>query len=214
MTRRWSLQRRLVVALVLLLAVVSVVVGTASVLALRENLLQRLDQQVAAELSFVERADGPGGGGDPAPPSQDEDDGEGARSSVRLVVISNVVVIAEHVDEQRQRTLLTPSQQRALAKIAAGDPTTLHLDGLGDFRVQAENAQGRLYVVGLSLDELNDTTTSLILIFGLVALAALAVAALAGTIVVRVALRPLERVAATATRVSELPLAKGEVTLA
>jgi two-component system OmpR family sensor kinase len=53
-----------------------------------------------------------------------------------------------------------------------------------------------------------------VLIFALVTLAALAVAALAGTAVVRVALRPLGRVAATATRVSELELSKGEVALA
>jgi len=52
------------------------------------------------------------------------------------------------------------------------------------------------------------------LIFGLVTLAALIAAAVAGTAVVRVALRPLGRVAATATRVSELELAKGEVSLA
>ena len=122
---------------------------------------------MAAELRFVERADGPGGG-DPVPPSQQEDDGEGARSSVRLVVVGNVVVIAEHVDEERDRTLLTPDQQRALADVATGPPQTLRLEGLGDFRVQAENAQGRFYVVGLSLDELNDTTGSLVLIFALV----------------------------------------------
>jgi two-component system OmpR family sensor kinase len=213
MTARWSLQRRLVVALVTLLAVVCAVVGTASVLALRENLMQRLDQQVTAELRFVERA-AVAGGGDPVPPSQQEDDGEGARSSVRLVVVGNVVVIAEHVDEERLRTLLTPDQQRALADVATGRSQTLHLEGLGDFRVQSEVAQGRFYVVGLSLDELNDTTGSLVLIFGLVTLAALVVAALAGTAVVRVALRPLGRVAATATRVSELELSKGEVALA
>jgi two-component system OmpR family sensor kinase len=212
-TSRWSLQRRLVVALVALLAVVCVVVGTTSVLALRENLLQRLDQQVAAELRFVERADGPGGG-NPVPPSQQEDDGEGARSSVRLVVVTNVVVVAEHVDEERDRTLLTPDQQRSLAGVATGPPQTLRLEGLGDFRVQAEHAQGRLYVVGLSYDELNDTTGSLVLIFALVTLGALLIAAVAGTLVVRLALRPLGRVAATATRVSELQLARGEVALA
>ena len=43
LTARWSLQRRLVVALVALLALVSVIVGAVSVLALRESLLQRLD---------------------------------------------------------------------------------------------------------------------------------------------------------------------------
>jgi two-component system OmpR family sensor kinase len=58
------------------------------------------------------------------------------------------------------------------------------------------------------------TTTSLVVIFALVTLVALIVAAVAGTLVVRVALRPLGRVAATATRVAELPLDKGEVALA
>jgi len=212
MTTRWSLQRRLVVALVALLAVVSVIVGAISVLALRESLLQRLDQQVEAELRFVQRADGPGAGSNPAP--QDGADDEGVRSSVRLVVLGNVVVVAEYVDEQRERTLLTAAQQTQLAQVATGDPYTVTITGLGDFRVQAQNTQGRLYVVGLSLHEVSETTTSLILIFVFVTLAALAAAAVAGTIVVRLALRPLGRVAATATRVSELPLAKGEVALA
>ncbi|MEP6842834.1 MAG: HAMP domain-containing sensor histidine kinase, partial [Pseudolysinimonas sp.] len=60
----------------------------------------------------------------------------------------------------------------------------------------------------------NTTTANLLLIFGLITLAALIAAGVAGTIVVRVALRPLGRVVATATRVSELELATGEVSLA
>jgi two-component system, OmpR family, sensor kinase len=47
-----------------------------------------------------------------------------------------------------------------------------------------------------------------------VSLAALVAAFLAGRAIVRVALRPLDRVAATATEVSELPLDRGEVALA
>jgi two-component system, OmpR family, sensor kinase len=206
----WSLQRRLVVALVLLLAVVSAIVGTASVLALRQNLVQRLDQQVVAELRFVQRADGPGGqGGQGGEPGD-----EGARSSVRLVIEGSQVVVAEYIDDDRESTLLTVAQQQAMVDAASAHPSTYAIAGLGDFRIVAEQAQGRIYVVGLSLDDVSGTTTSLILIFVIVTLLALAVAALAGTLVVRVALRPLERVAATATRVSELPLDKGEVALA
>ena len=52
------------------------------------------------------------------------------------------------------------------------------------------------------------------LIFVFVTLGALLLAAVVGTLLVRFALRPLGRVAATATRVSELQLAKGEVALA
>jgi two-component system OmpR family sensor kinase len=69
-------------------------------------------------------------------------------------------------------------------------------------------------IVGQSLADVNTTTNNLLLIFGLITLVALIAAAIAGTIVVRVALRPLGRVVSTATRVSELELAKGEVTLA
>jgi len=212
MRRPWSLQRRLVVALVVLLAVLSVIVGASSALALRENLLQRLDLQVTAELRFVERADGPGGQ-NPVP-NEPGDDFAGARSSVRLVVRDGVAEISEYIDEQRTPVALTVAQQAQLLTASPGSISTMTIDGLGEFRVAAEKVQGRQYVIGLSLEEVNETTTSLILIFALVTIAALAVAAVAGTLVVRLALRPLERVAATATRVSELPLDKGEVALA
>ncbi len=212
MTTRWSLQRRLVVALVALLALVSVIVGAVSVLALRESLLQRLDQQVATELRFVQRSGGPGG--QPVPPTGQIGDDQGARNSVRLVVLDNAVIIAEYADEARDPVLLSEAQQRALLDAVAGPAQTMTIPGLGDFRVRAENSQGRFYIVGLSLDDLTATTTNLILIFVFVTLGALLVAAVVGTLVVRVALRPLGRVAATATRVSELQLAKGEVALA
>lgn len=210
MRTRWSLQRRLVVALVALLAMVSIVVGAGSVLALREGLMQRLDQQVIAELRFVQRADGPGGQGE----TPDQPGDIGARNSVRLVIQGAQVVVAEYIDEDRTSTLLTVAQQQAMVDAAAAQPRTFAISGLGDFRIVAERAQGRIYVVGLSLDDVTGTTTSLIVIFALVTLAALIVAAVAGTVVVRVALRPLGRVAATATRVAELPLDKGEVALA
>ncbi len=212
MTSRWSLQRRLVVALVALLALVSVVVGAVSVLALRESLLQRLDQQVTTELRFVQRSDGPGG--QPDPPSQQAGDDQGARNSVRLVVLDNAVVIAEYADENRDPVLLTEAQQLALLDAVVGPAQTMSIPGLGDFRVRAENARERFYVVGLSLDDVTATTSNLLLIFAFVTLGALVVAAVVGTLVVRVALRPLGRVAATATRVAELQLAKGEVALA
>lgn len=203
----WSLQRRLVLALVALLAIVSVAVGAASVLALRENLLQRLDGQVGVELRFVESVlvGQPGQPGDP----------NGARTSVRMVLQDGEVVFQEYVDGDRDSVALTATQQQQVLAGAQGErPTTVRVDGIGEFRVAADEAGRVRWIVGLSTDEVAATTSSLVLIFGLVTLAALLVAALAGTWVVRVALRPLERVAGTATRVSELPLDRGEVALA
>ncbi|MEO8094189.1 MAG: HAMP domain-containing sensor histidine kinase [Pseudolysinimonas sp.] len=212
MRAAWSLQRRLVVALVVLLAVLSVIVGGVSALVLRQNLLQRLDQQVNAELHFVQRADGQGG---PSPqPVDPGDDLAGARSSVRLVVDNVGTEIAEYIDENRSVVALSPTQQSQLLAAPLGTPTTVSLDGIGDFRVAVELSQGRQFAVGLSMEEVDETTNNLLRIFALITLLALAAAAVAGTLVVRFALRPLGRVAATATRVSELPLDKGEVALA
>ncbi len=71
-----------------------------------------------------------------------------------------------------------------------------------------------MLVTGLPFTEVNETVLRLGLLIGVIGVAGVAAAALAGTVVVRGALRPLDRVAATATRVSELPLDRGEVALA
>lgn len=205
--RTWSLQQRLVVALVALLAVLSIIVGAASALALRQNLMSRLDKDVSSELHFIENVltGQPPAAGDPL----------GARASVRYVVGSDGTTFDEYVDADRESHRLSGLQQQQLASGAVGTrPVSVDLDGIGEFRVAKGQIGGVVFYVGLSTSDVTLTTTSLLLIFGLVTLAALAVAAAAGTYVIRVALRPLGRVAATATRVSELPLDKGEVALA
>ena len=54
--RPWSLQRQLVFSIVALFAAVGLVVGTISVLALRQNLIARLDAQLAGVLAAREHA--------------------------------------------------------------------------------------------------------------------------------------------------------------
>ncbi len=73
---------------------------------------------------------------------------------------------------------------------------------------------GDILIVGLPLADVDTTVTQLALLIGGIGLAGLIAAGLAGAFVVRLALRPLDRVAATATRVAELPLDRGEVALA
>jgi two-component system OmpR family sensor kinase len=73
---------------------------------------------------------------------------------------------------------------------------------------------GDVLVTGLPLSSTADAVRRLVAVELLVGLLALAAAALAAVLVIRRTLRPLDRVAATATRVSELPLASGEVQLA
>jgi two-component system OmpR family sensor kinase len=205
----WSLRRRLVVGIVALLAVLSVVVGVSSVAALRQTLLARLDEQV---MDAAGRAAGPLVGGQ-------QGDEPGDRIGTLVVrVRDGVVVRAAYVTESGADVELDDAQVTELRALEVGkQPVTVDLGELGEFRVAARKSPSPgddTIIAGLPMAEVVTTTATLGLIFALVTFAALAVAALVGTQVVRVALRPLDRVTATARRVAELPLAHGQVALA
>jgi two-component system OmpR family sensor kinase len=114
-----------------------------------------------------------------------------------------------------QRTLGT-AQDAVLAAVPADqDPHTVDLGGdLGEYRVVASRMpDGDVLVTGLPLGPTHAAVAKLVTVEVAAGLAGLLVTALAGTLVVRRTLRPLTHVAATATRVTELPLASGEVAL-
>ncbi|MCX4675681.1 HAMP domain-containing histidine kinase [Streptomyces sp. NBC_01433] len=88
------------------------------------------------------------------------------------------------------------------------------LPGLGGYRVEVvATSDGDTVLVGIPSDEVSSALTTLILVEVCVTAAGLIAAGIAGAAMVPVALRPLRRVATTATRVSELPLHSGEVAL-
>jgi len=90
----------------------------------------------------------------------------------------------------------------------------VRLDDLGDYRaIAAPTNGGYSYVVALPMSEVDATTRQLAVTVALVALAGLVVALVLGAGTVSRALAPLGRVTDTATKVSELPLARGDVEL-
>jgi two-component system OmpR family sensor kinase len=212
---RWTLRRRLVVGIVALLAAVSSVVGTVSVLTLNDTLVGKLDDQVVAAVSRVETiAAGPRGGGDrpgEVAPLAGLPPGTIAGFDVEGAVVA--VLVDQRVDTRR----LSAEQEARLAALAGiGEPTTVDLGGdLGEYRVaRIDTGAGYAALAGMSLDEVNSTVSRVLVVVVLVTLAGLAAAFAVGTAVVRAALRPLERVVAAAAHVSELPLERGEVALA
>ncbi len=93
-------------------------------------------------------------------------------------------------------------------------PVTAHLSGLGDYRLTAFAGQdGDVHVAGLPLRGVEATVAELELIEVIVFGAALVVMGIAGAGWIRLSLRPLDRIAATAAQVSHLPLGSGEVAL-
>lgn len=133
------------------------------------------------------------------------------------VTSSKVVVEDSGLRSQESAKPLTEAQQQALeaaAPAAGEDARSVELPGLGGYRVEAATtAEGRTVLVGIPTAEVSGALTTLIVVEVCVTAAGLVAASLAGTVLVGVALRPLRRVAATATRVVELPLHSGEVAL-
>jgi two-component system, OmpR family, sensor kinase len=83
-----------------------------------------------------------------------------------------------------------------------------------DYRVTAVAGQdGDILITGLPMSTVNSTLSQVALAELIVFLSVLLLAGVLGTALVRLSLRPLRRVAATAAQVAELPLDSGEVSL-
>lgn len=214
----WTLRRRLVLAVVGLLAVVSIVIGLISVAILRANLLTGLDTQLrsAADRSGAAvRGDGAGFFGTP---TADDILIQPAQPPGLLALVSDGTTISTGYTNNQSGVIesLTESQVAELAEhVRVSMPITVDLAGsLGRYRVIAETSRsGVVYLVGLPLSTVDGTAAQLAAIIGFVSLGGLIGAAAVAAGIVRLALRPLQRVTETAARVSRLPLDRGEVSL-
>lgn len=124
------------------------------------------------------------------------------------------------------RVTLSAADRRALRGLAPTGPPqggtsvpthvrTLHSAG-GDFVLTAitdPDGDGTVYITGLPLHGVYDLLKDVALLELVVFAAVLVAAGVLGTLWVRLSLRPLSRVAATASAVAELPLDTGEVAL-
>lgn len=221
--RRASLRRRLVAVAIGLVAVVAASMGLVSTLALRGTLVGQLDQRLlatsdrAAAFQPHDPPDSvttvdtdpdslPGG----LPPALGA---PGQSTGTVAVEASSGTVRGGLIDEQGYRRLDATQRAELLAVPADGQPHTVTVAGLGTYRVVAHGATGRTLVTGLSMAETTSTVKAYLVGEIIIVVAGLAVAAIAGTALVRREMVPLERVAGTAARVSEQPLDHGVVTL-
>ncbi|OIJ66731.1 two-component sensor histidine kinase [Streptomyces mangrovisoli] len=215
-----TLRARLTAGLVVLLAVSCAAVGLAAVFSLNGFLTQRLDEQVSqVGTRFPASLEHNG----QLPDDHDGDErGDTRRQATgtfgaRLLngVVTNKGVVRSGDLTADLAVDLTAADERQLADVPTdGRAHTVELSALGDYRVVASEGQdGDVLIVGLPLEPVEASVHRLELVAAIVFGLALAVTGVAGAFWVRWSLRPLDRVAATATRVSELPLASGEVAL-
>jgi two-component system OmpR family sensor kinase len=107
-------------------------------------------------------------------------------------------------------------QKKALDAVPKDNKAhSVEIPGLGNYLVKyvASRDSSDAYYIALPTKDVDDNIDTLILVEISVTAAGLVAAGIAGYVLVGVATRPLRKVANTATRVSELPLHTGEVTL-
>ncbi|MDT0116656.1 HAMP domain-containing sensor histidine kinase [Microbacterium sp. PRF11] len=216
MTRsRWTLRRTLVVGTSVLVALAFLVMSLATIFALRSFTLDRLDQQVREGLSFAVGRDdfSPPGGGER--PSGMDADGPAQRIGTLQAVIADdgTVQRSGYTRVDGTEVDLTEDQIETLRSVPTDrTPTTVDLGGdLGAFRVAAAVDDGTTVFSGSSEADVTATTSALTVILLAVSAVTLLVAVLGLSVFVRRSLRPLDRVAAVAQRVSTLSLSAGAV---
>jgi two-component system OmpR family sensor kinase len=211
--QRNSLRVRLILLLASMLLMACAAVGVVTTLALRTYLGHRFDQQLALA----------GGRYESALEANDQDGDNAATATIGQAVGT----LGARILNGRLTTVGVIAAGRAPVQINAGDrqvlqrlqPTghsqVVRLPGLGTYRLLTMPGNERdLLVIGLPEHNLDDTVRHTIMVETVAFLVVLATVTGLGAIAVRRSLRPLERVAATALRVSELQLGSGEVRLA
>jgi two-component system OmpR family sensor kinase len=208
----WSLRRRLIFEQVVLLTLVCVVLVVATEIALRAFLVGQLDHRLA-EASARALRPGPAAGL-PTGVTASDIPGQSA-GTLNASIADGQVLVAGRLSGTGEAEKLPPAEFATLLDLPTDGGFYLRdLGEFGEYRLTAATRLGEVVVTGLPMSEVTDVLVNAGLIMGGVALAGLVAAAGAGTLIIRRALQPLQRVAATAGRVAELPLDRGEVELA
>jgi two-component system OmpR family sensor kinase len=223
---RLSLRAQLLLTTLGLLALISAVLAVTTELAVHRLLLSRVDAQLTAA---ADRGRGPFDDqhGGYAQPGEDQTTACGDQPHPLFAPGQPAGTVAAHIENGEvctARRLLNALDgvvlDRALWSAfrgvpADGRPRTVSLGALGNYRMLAVTTRSGtdILVTGLPLSDVEGTIRTLTIVEISVAGGGLLLAGSLGTVLIRRELRPLRRVAATASRVSELPLDRGEVAL-
>ena len=228
----WTLRAKLVASMLVLFTLISLLTGAFTVVALNRQLIGQVDDQLSSSLGqFINgRPLGDGLGGDPV----GGDGGAGPRGpgdegliafypSAPTTDVPRAAGTASSNGHQRQS--LSTDQLTQLSAVGLGpQPSTVQLEGVGPYRLVATQSTlvnrqtgartPGTFVVGLPISQQQRTIQQMALVAAMTVGAGVILVALIGTWLVRRNLEPLSRLAATATKVSRMPLDTGKVALA
>ncbi|MGC3994577.1 MAG: HAMP domain-containing sensor histidine kinase [Propionicimonas sp.] len=196
-----TLSRQLVLRTTALVALVTVGLSLFTALAIFQILQNQLDEQLQAAASRPPWRTGTGsgtggtGGAGPVDPS-----GAGL---IRMDLINGTwwLNLPDGVTKEAAADLVSAATAR---------PSTVTVEGAGLYRVILAEGGDSTRLVGLPYSAVTGPMTNVLVMAGLLTSGAILISYVAARRVVEQSLRPLTRLAATATQVSNLPLESGE----
>lgn len=204
-----TLGRRLVVRVAALVAIVAIGLSAVVALGVFNIQISQVDGRLDGAVRRMTGGPGQGGGGP----------GFGGQEIGTIIAIQTTDVVSGWILVDRvSNTGVRPaslsveaSQQLATLDLDSGAKTTIRLADYGLYRVTLQTDGTTRVLAGIPLSQLTSAMTSLMLFEALLTGVVLAAAVVAARSVVVRSLAPLNRLAATATTVSNLPLESGEV---
>jgi two-component system OmpR family sensor kinase len=203
-------------------------VGIATSLTLQGSLLSQIDDQLVSagsrlDVSLEHPRGQQGPGPDPSEPPITRGDpglqGQAVGTLATRIVAGSIVspvVVQDNAGQVSLRSVAMTSADRAqlLHLSTSGQPSSVHLSALGDYRLRATKTQDDdIHITGLPLRDIESAVHRLQATELLVFAAALLLTGLAGAAWIRLSLRPLDRVTATAKNVTSMSLGTGAVDL-
>ncbi|GAA4047488.1 HAMP domain-containing sensor histidine kinase [Arthrobacter methylotrophus] len=206
----WHLRTRLILVSMALLVAICGAVGVVSYASMDLFLTKQLDQQLVQASHGRPPAGDPNGRPDPL-----DARGQSIGTLNARIAGGQVSSDAGFLSSDATRTSLTANDAAALLALPPnGRAVDLNLSNGGYRVVASATPYGDEVITGLPLASKENTEALLVWTMVLVSLGGLVLIGLAGTVLIRRTMRPLEQLSDVATKVSKLPLDAGEVALA
>ncbi|MET3721120.1 MULTISPECIES: HAMP domain-containing sensor histidine kinase [unclassified Arthrobacter] len=210
----WHLRTRLILLAMALLVAICGAVGLFSYASMGSFLTRQLDDQLS---QAAKRSNDPGRqplGGFNGRPDPLDSRGQSV-GTLNARILNGQIISGGYLDSDTTRLALDAKDKETLLELTHnGNPVDRSLSN-GDYRILAvQTRYGDLLVTGLPLAAKEGTLASLVWTFVFVSLGGLLLIGLAGTVLIRRTMKPLEQLSEVATQVARLPLDAGEVALA
>ncbi|WES64915.1 HAMP domain-containing sensor histidine kinase [Microbacter sp. GSS18] len=202
---RWSLQSRLMVTVIGMVALILALVAIATSALLGNILDTNLNARLVAAGNSLR-------GG---PTAADVLDAGRQPQGFLFVMQNSEGLSGAYVASDGVVVALTDGQLEDLvAQIEHPGSATVDVDDLGRYRVIVDSSPGgNAALVGLPTSDVSSTLGQILTTVALVTAGGLLLLGIAIAIVIRASLRPLRAVADTATRVAAVPMVEGDVTI-